>query len=99
MTYRQGSEIDVTDDRLYQLAKENPEVRELLRDNYSLSISALNRKLDEDNRNHTAADAKLSDRMRHQEIRVDEAAKVVGELKKQIRLLQNRIEKLEGETQ
>ena len=61
-------------DRLKELCEKYPEVRQLLRDNYALSVQALshrleaieerlNRRVDTFDANHTKADARLTERL------------------------------------
>jgi len=86
-------------ERLHELAEKYIEVRELMKDNQSLSVRLIKAQVDswraamldrlaEFDRSHTAADAKLADRIRHLEERLEMAAKFNGGLLKRIKALE-----------
>ena len=77
-------------ERLQQLAKQYPEVQELLKDNYSLSVSMLAKRIEDRlalfDGNHTRAQAKLVDDLKALEERTKQA---VAGLHKRIRELES----------
>lgn len=79
-------------DRLQQLATEYPEVQELLKDNYSLSVALLAKRIEDRlalfDANHTRAQSKLVDRMKALEERLDQASEFSAGLRLRIRSLE-----------
>ena len=77
-------------ERLQQLATQYPEVQELLRDNYSLSVALLAERIDDRlalfDGNHTRAQAKLVDDLKSLGERTKQA---VAGLHKRIRALES----------
>ena len=76
-------------ERLQQLATQYPEVQELLKDNYSLSVALLAKRIEDRlalfDTNHTRAQAKLVDRISELEDRTKQA---VSGLHKRVRDLE-----------
>ena len=86
-------------EKLHALAKKYPEVQELLKDNYSLSVSAMasemdawqqraEKRIDTFDGNHTRAQGKLCDRMKQLEDRLQSAAIFTRDLQKRIAKLE-----------
>lgn len=79
-------------ERLQQLAKQYPEVQELLKDNYSLSVAMLAKRIEDRlalfDGNHTRAQAKLVDRIKKLEDRLDSSAIFVRDLQKRIKKME-----------
>ncbi len=73
--------------------REYPEVQELLKDNYSLSVALLAKRIEDRlalfDGNHTRAQAKLCDRMKQLEERVDDASKFAAGLRTRIKELES----------
>ena len=80
-------------ERLQQLANQYPEVQELLKDNYSLSVALLAKRIEDRlalfDGNHTRAQAKLVDRMKQLEDRGENASSVVRDLRKRTKELES----------
>ena len=76
-------------ERLQQLVKQYPEVQELLKDNYSLSVAMLAKRIEDRlalfDGNHTRAQAKLVDRIKKLEDRLDSSAIFARDLQKRIK--------------
>ena len=83
------------EEKLQQLAKTYPEVQELLRDNYSLSVAILTRRLNTFDRNHTKSQALLADRLKVVETTLERAAAFSIDIKKLD--IKKRLTKLETE--
>ena len=79
-------------ERLQQLVKQYPEVQELLKDNYSLSVAMLAKRIEDRlalfDGNHTRAQAKLVDRIKKLEDRLDSSAIFVRDLQKRIKKME-----------
>ena len=79
-------------ERLQQLVKQYPEVRELLKDNYSLSVAMLAKRIEDRlalfDGNHTRAQAKLVDRIKQLEDRLDSSAIFARDLQKRIKKME-----------
>ena len=79
-------------ERLQQLATQYPEVQELLRDNYSLSVALLAKRIEDRlelfDANHTRAQAKLVERMQTLESRLEQASMVVKDLRQRTKALE-----------
>lgn len=86
-------------ERIQQLAAKYPEIQELLKDNYSVSVQliaarmqawqlATAERVKEFDANHTRAQAKLADRVKGLEDRLEHAAKFNGALLKRVKALE-----------
>lgn len=79
-------------ERLQQLVKQYPEVQELLKDNYSLSVAILAKRIEDRlalfDGNHTRAQAKLVDRIKQLEDRLDSSAVFARDLQKRIKKME-----------
>lgn len=79
-------------ERLQQLVKQYPEVQELLKDNYSLSVAMLAKRIEDRlalfDGNHTRAQAKLVDRIKQLEDRLDSSAIFARDLQKRIKKME-----------
>lgn len=84
-----GDLMDV--EKLQELAKTYPEVQELLRDNYNLSVAILTKRLNTFDANHTKAEASLADRLKVVETTLERAAAFSIEVKKRLTKLETEI--------
>ena len=75
-------------EKLQELAITYPEVQELLRDNYNLSVAILTKRLDAFDANHTVAQALLADRLNQVETTLERAAAFSIEVKKRLTKLE-----------
>lgn len=73
---------------LKELAEQYPEVGQLLRDNYSLSVAVLTARLDKFDRNHTTAHGKLADRIKVLETRLDAASRYSAGMSKRLKRME-----------
>ena len=83
-------------EKLQQLAKEYPEVQELLRDNFNLSVAILTDRLNTFNANQTKANAELAERIKAMEATLDRAAAFSIEVKKRLTKLETEIKEAAG---
>ena len=88
-------------ERLQQLAAQYPEVQELLKDNYSLSVALLAKRiearLEQFDRNHTRAQSKQHDRLLDAEKRIEDAAKYVQKLAGRVKTIEAKLAEMKPE--